>query len=412
METASPPSPATEGKEKGKINLTPASYAGVAAAAANIQQAPALPRQGNPLPTVTEVTVIRTGGHIDPQTEIQIRARAADAIVREVRAKMAKVVAKPIPLRAGRWSIHPRSKGNFVYSFDGHIPFEIIASYEHILMEPFHGSGQLRPSLGWTRLLAHGVPIVDDDYTAFGPDALLKEVRTMPGLKKVSFAMPPRWLRPVDHLNASYSTITFAISDPDGSITNTLLKNRPALFGKEATTKRLEAAPWAETRSNATDAEEHTAPTNMTKYAPESTPQRGSVTVTTTTRALFRPRATRRADKARNRGRTNSTGPEPEQPAAPSATIEEVLDPDDDLTNPPPLPPNPSGPQVRAALNRRAAAGIYDATVHTMEVDTSPTYRPMDPAKITGWGEPDPEIQAKLYSPSRPQTGAGPVSLA
>ncbi|KAI0245245.1 hypothetical protein BJV78DRAFT_1288518 [Lactifluus subvellereus] len=170
-------------------------------------------------------------------------------------------------------------------------------------MEPFHGLGQLRPSLGWTRLLAHGVPIVDDDYMAFGPDALLKEVRTMPGLKKVSFAMPPRWLRPVDHLNASYSTITFAISDPDGSITNTLLKNRPALFGKEVKIQRWidkppliqctrchalghnktsRSCPWAETRSNATDAEEHTAPTNMTKYAPESTPQRGSVTVTTT----------------------------------------------------------------------------------------------------------------------------------
>jgi hypothetical protein len=61
---------------------------------------------------------------------------------------MAKAVAKPIPLRAGRWSVHPRSKGNFVYSFDGHIPFDVISSYEHILLRPFQGTGQLCPSLG------------------------------------------------------------------------------------------------------------------------------------------------------------------------------------------------------------------------------------------------------------------------
>ncbi|KAF8500745.1 hypothetical protein F5888DRAFT_1298123 [Russula emetica] len=109
-----------------QTNLTPASYANAAMNAADIQQPQAPRRQRNPTPAITEVTVLRTGGHVDPQRESHIRARAADAIVREVRTKMAKVVAKPIPLRAGRWSIHPRSKGNFVFSFDGCLTFDVI----------------------------------------------------------------------------------------------------------------------------------------------------------------------------------------------------------------------------------------------------------------------------------------------
>lgn len=151
---------------------------------------------------------------------------------------MAKAVAKPIPLRAGRWSAHPRSKGNFVYSFDGSIPFDIISSYEHILLQPFHGSGQLRPSLGWTRLLAHGVPIMDNGGMVFGPDALMEEIKTLEGLDKIYFAMPPRWLKPVERVQGPYSTVTFAISDPDGTLTDTLLRNRLALFGKEIMVRR------------------------------------------------------------------------------------------------------------------------------------------------------------------------------
>ena len=60
----------------------------------------------------------------------------------------------------------------------------------------------------------------------------------MPGLKKAHFAMPPRWLKPVERINSTYSTITFAISDPDGSITSKLLNGRTALFGKEVLIQR------------------------------------------------------------------------------------------------------------------------------------------------------------------------------
>jgi len=92
--------------------------------------------------------------------------------------------------------------------------------------------------MGWTQLLAHRVPVFGEYYIPFGPEVLLKEVKTMPGLKKAHFAMPLRWLKPVDCIESDYSTITFAISDPDGTTTSTLLRGRATLFGKEVEIQR------------------------------------------------------------------------------------------------------------------------------------------------------------------------------
>jgi hypothetical protein len=74
---------------------------------------------------------------------------------------------------------------------------------------------------------------MDNDNMVFGPDKLLIEVCMLPGLKKAFFAMKPRWLRPIGLITTRYSSITFMFSDPDGSISNALIKGRPALFGKE-----------------------------------------------------------------------------------------------------------------------------------------------------------------------------------
>ena len=232
-------STATQGTEQPRqANPTPPSYAGAATAATNLTQPLTQKKTDFSPPIITEVTVLRTGGLIDTQKEMQIRNRAADAIVREVRLKMARATANPIRLRAGRWSISTRSKGNFVYSFDGNVPFDTIKSYEHILLSPLGDTGELCPSMGWTRFLANGVPVCDEDDVPFDPSALLEEVRTLPGLKKVYFAMLPRWLTHPERIYTPYSSVTFAISDPDGSVTSTLINNRAALFGKEITIRK------------------------------------------------------------------------------------------------------------------------------------------------------------------------------
>ena len=74
---------------------------------------------------------------------------------------------------------------------------------------------------------------MDNDNTVFTPDALLAEVCSPLSLHKAFFAMPPRWLKLVEHFTSCYSSITFVISDPDGPISSILLKGRIALFRKE-----------------------------------------------------------------------------------------------------------------------------------------------------------------------------------
>jgi hypothetical protein len=391
-------------KGKGKvaqpqINTPSTSYASAAAAAANTKQ-PVPPPPTARLPAITEVTIIRNGaeGHPDPQVEESIRARAADAIVREVRLKMGKAVANPIPLRAGRWSVQQRSKGNFVYSFDGHIPFDLLKSYERMLLTPFHGTGKLSPSMGWTRLLAHGVPVYDDYYCHFGPEALLKEVKAMPGLKRAHFAMPPRWLKPINRINSEYSTITFAISDPDGSVTSALLNGRAALFGKEVIIQRWVDKP-ALVQCSHCHALGHIRTSRACPLGKDSVkcyicggshlsdthdqkcPRKHAVAgicdcghfkclnchktghtckdTRCPARDLFRPRASRRPRKPKNNGKERDWAAEREPSIANlNPTMEDAVDSDEDLYHPAPLPPNPTARQIKAALYNKSIANL------------------------------------------------------
>jgi hypothetical protein len=419
-----------------QINLTPASYAGVAAAAANTLQGTAPSKGQTMLPTITEVTVLRSGGHTDNVVEQHIRARAADAIVREVRLNMAKAVAKPIPLRAGRWSVHPRSKGNFVYSFNGHIPFDIISSYEHILLRPFQGIGQLCPSLGWTRVLVHGVPALNEENTVFGPDALLTEVRSLPGLRKAFFSMPPRWLKPVNDITSTYSTITFAVSDPDGSITSNLLNGRTALFGKEVKVqkwidkpllvqcsrchalghnKASRACPLGRNSvrcymcGGAHRSEEHDQRCTR-KHAVAGIcdctykcincqkPGHHCREERCPARSLFRPRNTKRTERARDKGKGRDPAEGPGLPPA-RTRVEEVDEQTYDLFNPPP-PANLSSSPARVTRSRSADTSSSQEGSHSMDVDKEP------PA---GQGASSETQVQQVYSPSRTQPSAAVV---
>ena len=192
----------------------------------------------NKPPTITEVTVVRFGGTLLSANEQAVRKRRPDAIIREVKANMSHAVAKPLPITMGRWSSGARSKGNFVFTMQGHIDFRFIQAFESFLTNPFPGGGQLCPNQGWTKLLAHGVPVMDNDDEVFGPDDLQQEVRTMQGLRHVYFSANPRWIKPVEKLSSYYTSITFAFSDPDGSITKGLLGNKQALFGKQVLIER------------------------------------------------------------------------------------------------------------------------------------------------------------------------------
>ncbi|KAI0266576.1 hypothetical protein BGY98DRAFT_939096 [Russula aff. rugulosa BPL654] len=197
-----------------QINLTPRSYAATAPAAPTTDnQTPLAQPVGPAPPAVTEVTILRFGGSMDQNSERMVRTRQPDAIV-------------------GRWSSGTRSKGNFVFTMRGQIDFSTIQKFERFLTSPFPGGSQLCPNQGWTKLLAHGVPVMDNNDNVFGPDDLLKETRTMTGLRNAYFSSPPHWIKPVQNMSSCYSSLTFAFSDPDGSITKQLMSSQQALFGK------------------------------------------------------------------------------------------------------------------------------------------------------------------------------------
>jgi hypothetical protein len=450
-----------------QINLTPTSYANAAASAANTKQPAAPPKTTARLPAITEVTVLHAGnaGHMDADIETNIRARAADVIVREVRLKMSNTVPNPIPLRAGRWSAHPRSKGNFVYSFDGNVPFDLIRTYERILLAPFYGTGKLSPSMGWTRLLAHGVPVFDENWFPSGPEALLKEVKTMPGLKKAHFAMPPRWLKPVERIETDYSTITFAISDPDGSITSTLLNGRAALFGKEVVIQKWidkpalvqcshchalghirtsRACPLGKDSvkcyicGGSHQADEHdrrctrkhaVAGLCDCKHFKCINCQKTGHNCKDTrcpARDMFRPRPSRKARKLKNKGKNRDYAEGLGEPLeTPPDHIEDLTNVDEDLYAPAPLPPNPTRRQVRTALHHGAIDNLCETIYPRVDENGASgsnaegdilEYNPEDFPEALNCVEPmdtgiDPSSSTE-YSPSRPQNGATNVNLA
>ena len=161
----------------GAVHLVPSSfsYAMVTQKPANTNNPSPSPNKPGPLKALsTEVTVLHFEGLKNSQLKQAIRAHPADAIAHEVQAAVENVVHKPICIIAGQWSVSSKSKGNFIYTLAGEVPFAIIQTYERILVAPFPGTTQLCPSLGWTRLLAHGIPTMAEDIR--GPEALLKEV--------------------------------------------------------------------------------------------------------------------------------------------------------------------------------------------------------------------------------------------
>jgi len=52
------------------------------------------------------------------------------------------------------------------------------------------------------------------------------------------------------------------------------------------------------------------------------------------------------------------------------AMVDDIFDPKDDLYNPAPLLPHPTGPQIRTALHDRSIANICNSYTQEMEMDT------------------------------------------
>ncbi|KAH9979386.1 hypothetical protein BGW80DRAFT_1455101 [Lactifluus volemus] len=138
----------------------------------------------------------------------------------------------PLPNSASlRWSART---ANFVYVFAGNVPFSKVTQFSRFLLDPFP-SASLVPNHAWSRLIFNGVPCYDLDGTFYEDADLTAEIRKLPSLKTAHLTLAPRWLKPRDRILGNYSSATFAFSDPDHLITNTLFNSPLAMFGKAIT---------------------------------------------------------------------------------------------------------------------------------------------------------------------------------
>ena len=219
------------------------SYAGIAAtpatppAATSGQNATAttLPKRPNPLsaaPTLSEVTIVRRGGMLEPNEERAFRARPPDVIARSVIDTIrAAAPGHPAIPRSGRWGHH--SKGNYIFTFNGQVTPEHIHQVETYLLRPFP-DGELVINHGWSRIMLKMVPVYNAIDSPHGPIALEEEVRqAIPALAKKPFAQAPKWLLGPTRIQGQYSSVTFAFSDPDRSITKGILAKPVPMFGRE-----------------------------------------------------------------------------------------------------------------------------------------------------------------------------------
>jgi hypothetical protein len=288
---------------------------------------------------------------------------------------------------------------------------------------------------------------MDNDGSCFGPEALLEETEAPPGLKKTFFAMQPRWLKPLERITSLYSTITFAISDPDGSITNALLNNRAAFFGKEVTISRWVDKP-ALIQCSRCHALGHNKASRLCPLGKDSVkcyrcggahrtekhdqhcPRKHAVTglcdcshfkclnchktghnsrdIRCPARELYRPRATRKADKTRNKGKERAVDLTAERAEGTDAPFESIFQ------SPTPTPsgtPNedPFDPPL-TPTERELQPMEWDYTLHERAGDGWDSGLPSD--LFADWsGEPQPP-QPRSYSPSHPQSGTSSTTIA
>jgi len=334
-----------------------------------------------------------------------------------------------------------------------------------MLLAPFHGTGKLSPLMGWTRLLAYGVPVFDKNGMHIGPEELLKEVKLMPGLKKAHFAMPPRWLKLTACISTNYSMITFAISDLDGSITSTLLKGRAVLFGKEVVIQKWidkpvlvqcshchtlghirtsRACPLGKDSvkcyicegSHRTETHNQKCPqkhTNVgfcdcTHFKCINCHQTGHNARDTRCPAqdLYRPRTNHRPKTNKNKGKDKDWEWEGETVTVPTNPMGTYIieDIDDDLYGATPPPLNSTTCQIRIALHHRSCDDICERynSEHWMETNGAGGSSPELDYNLEEFPEalngPEP-MDAKFattrcidYSPLCPQEDVANVNLA
>ncbi|KAH9051514.1 hypothetical protein EDB87DRAFT_1582406 [Lactarius vividus] len=190
------------------------------------------PKTTNPTNNaITEVTVVRGKGILDPEIEKAISNTPPSVIVNTARSEIEKTTSTPLILLSGRWTSNENNH-NFVYQFAGKIPFESIFPYRKLLVEPLK-SGELIPNEGWNFAQIRQVPTRDSDGTLYAPDTLLWEIRQNNIFHNIIITVPPFWHGLQKNiLQKEVATIKFIYVDTANKMTNPLQEHGLFMFAK------------------------------------------------------------------------------------------------------------------------------------------------------------------------------------
>jgi hypothetical protein len=216
--------PKQKGKNKGKLNTDSKPVNGGSGRTPG--SAEAFPH--------TEVMIIPEKG--SPQEGK--KCRDSLTITHQIQASL-RMTKSPLTLLSGCWSL----LANFMLTFAGSVPYMDVLEEVQTLRQPFPGS-TLVPSSGLSKVTFNRVPTRDPETVGvYSEQQLLSKVLHNLACSELHYIMQPHWLCPPHSLVGQFSSISFAFLDPNGGITQTLMRSHLAMFGKAITPKTWQARP-------------------------------------------------------------------------------------------------------------------------------------------------------------------------
>ena len=169
----------------------------------------------------------------------------AEDIVRSLRTAMNQQHAGGpalVTLLSGRWS--SQLSHNFVLVFAGQPTNDQVYKYRAVLTAPFGPGAHLVPQKGYVHMQLHGIPLVRGSNGRPVPSsALMSEIKRNPVCNDILFVNAPTWVIRNDSPSKTHASVTFAMIDEDGSITQRLIRYPPSLFGATATARKRVPLP-------------------------------------------------------------------------------------------------------------------------------------------------------------------------
>ncbi|KAH9026457.1 hypothetical protein EDB84DRAFT_1563716 [Lactarius hengduanensis] len=165
----------------------------------------------------TDVTVIRGHGVEDPLFELQLFKRAPSTFVAEIRQEIERMSQGKLVILSARWS-QKANAHNFVYTFQGDVPFTQIFPYRHLLVKPLL-AGYVVPNDGWTHAQLRDVSTRAPDGTIHDNDTLMKELCRNAPFKDAIFCLVPHWQGSAFTVaHSEKTTVSMAFVDEHGSV--------------------------------------------------------------------------------------------------------------------------------------------------------------------------------------------------